>query len=772
MDSLTIEQKREKAVSTLLKEMEATAAEMRAIIVCMPPEDLLGYVYAQRLKEVIAGRDAEGSGETIDEVQFLLEYIHAVLASDAAPDKVEFDESKCTELFALSSRLKEQALFFAMGSSAITENEEFGPDTADIEFQMKSTWVLLRGNRYQILEGEFYSYVLEPHDDVLKELYGVGAADVAEGFQDMANATRLGHANAIDELMKHFQAAQNFALEQEKPFEKAMKEWGTANADQSKAARLAMDDMLQGGVSNVSRHTNLPPELLADLAYKRGEEAEFFALGNFSGTPYRTLPARKKPLIQLGTDYYAVDSCFIRDSGYRALLFNLLQRKPDYKKAFKDRQKVMSEGAFPDILNNQLPGATVYQEVYYKDPVTNQWSENDTLIIVDDVLYLVEAKAGASATIASPVLDFKRHTQAVQDLILKAYMQCERFFNYLNSADEVPLFTRADGKYKECGRIRYSDFRVMLPIGLTVESFAPFSSFCKELPQVKPLLGKHAFLSMSIDDLFVLKRILPTPGIFAHYMEVRQAVAGMKRAHLFDELDHLGAYITKNRFDEDIADQLKNGELSFVIWSDMSTVIDRSFARERCDDSQIPMQEFPNELLKLLESFDTTREKGWLAAESLIRNYGEQAREDLAKLLWNLKNTIEKHSERYFAFAGNGQPLFVWMKSTESPLDWQKINDKAKAAALYLGLPEVVGVFVEVSKGGAYENAQYFKVAAPLKQSHENTHIFDEAKHMSQRTKRVNLQQGASSKTIPSKIGRNEPCTCGSGVKYKKCHGR
>ncbi|WP_203434328.1 SEC-C metal-binding domain-containing protein [Nitrosococcus halophilus] len=22
------------------------------------------------------------------------------------------------------------------------------------------------------------------------------------------------------------------------------------------------------------------------------------------------------------------------------------------------------------------------------------------------------------------------------------------------------------------------------------------------------------------------------------------------------------------------------------------------------------------------------------------------------------------------------------------------------------------------------------------------------------------------------KIGRNEPCPCGSGVKYKKCHGR
>lgn len=248
---------------------------------------------------------------------------------------------------------------------------------------------------------------------------------------------------------------------------------------------------------------------------------------------------------------------FHRDAGYRALLYNLLRRKPDYKKTFENRQKTMSEAAFPDILSAQLPGATVFQEVYYKDPVNKQWSENDTLILVDDVLFLVEAKAGAAATIASPALDFGRHAQSVQDLVIKAYKQCERFFNYLNSADEVPLYQLVDGKYEECGRVRRSNYRVMVPIGLTVESFSPFSAYCKELPQIEPLLGKHAFVSLSIDDLFVLQRFLPTPGEFSHYMEVRQAVAGMRQAHLFDEFDHLGAYLKKNRFDQDIADQLK-----------------------------------------------------------------------------------------------------------------------------------------------------------------------------------------------------------------------
>lgn len=285
-----------------------------------------------------AKSDTDGPDDTINETQFLLEYVHAVLASDVAPAEVKFDEEQYTELLALSRNLKKQAMFFAMASSANTENNDFGPKTADIEFHIKSTWVLLRGNRYQVLEGEFYRYVLAPHDDALKEVYGVGATEIAEGFQDMANATRSGPANALDEMMKQFKAAQAFAAMQKKPLEDVMEAWVAENTEQSKSARLASDDMFRGGIANVSRHTKLPANLLADLAYQRGEEIEFFAEGDFAGTPYRTLPARKKPLIQLGPDYYAVDPCLTRDAGYRALLFNLLQRKPDYKKSFEDRR--------------------------------------------------------------------------------------------------------------------------------------------------------------------------------------------------------------------------------------------------------------------------------------------------------------------------------------------------------------------------------------------------------------------------------------------------
>ncbi len=775
------ELKRKEAAASLLKDMEATAARMRELIVAMPPHDLLGYIYAQHIMRAMADQGAvdeqrkpDGRGDLINNNQFLLEYVHAVLASDAAPEDVTFDETRCAELYELGRKLQEQAMFFAMATSADTKDGVFGPDTADIEFRAKSTWVVLRGNRYQVLEGEFYRYVLALHDDVLKEVYGVGAAEIAEGFQAMADATRSGHADAITEMMKQFEAAQTFAAAQDKPLQDVMDAWAAANAEQSNAAGRAVDDMFRGGIANVSRHTKLPPTLLADLAYRRGEETEFFAAGDFAGTPYRTLPARKKPLIQLGSDYYAVDPCFARDAGYRALLHNLLQRKPDYKKTFEDRQKTMSEAAFADILAAQLPGATVFQEIYYKDPASTQWSENDTLILVDDVLFLVEAKAGAAATIASPALDFGRHAQSVQDLVLKAYNQCERFFNYLNSADEVPLYHLVDGQYEECGRVRHSDYRVMVPIGLTVESFSPFSTYCKELPQVEPLLGRHAFVSLSVDDLFVLKRFLPTPGEFAHYMEVRQAVAGMRRAHLFDEFDHLGAYLTKNRFDQDIAEQLKDGKANLVIWDGMSDIVDRSFEGEDWESGPFPTQDFPEEVLKLLGALDATRARGWLSAESHIRDLNEEGRINLAKMLSDLRQTLSQHSARYFVLSGDGQPLFTWLQRYGQEIDWTKVNDKASAAALATKALNVIGVVAQVSADGTYHQAQSFAVHIPTARMEENAYIYEDAARMAQPRRLVNLKQPKNviRRVKTKEPGRNEPCPCGSGLKYKKCHGR
>ena len=742
------EKERKKAEESLLKDMQAIAGRMRELIVSMPPLDLLGHIYVQPILKSSADQSVASAGPTeADDLkdldsqsQFLLEYVHAVLASDTAPDDLKFDESAYAELFELSRNLRDQAMSFAMVSSEGTKAGVFGPDTAMIEIWAKSSWVTLRGNRHYFVQGEFYRYVLAPHDDVLKEVYGVGADDIADGFQAMANVAFSGQGDANTEIKKHYQSTQACAGAHQKPLEHIIGDWVAGdwvakNANQHKAINRAIDDILQAGIVNISQHTKLPAMLLEDLAYSRGEETEFFAAGDFAGTPYRTLPAHKKPLIQLGSDYYAVDPCSIYDVGYRALLFNLLQRKPGYEKTHKDRQTMMSGAAFADILSAQLPGAQVFQEIHYKDPDSKEWCEGDMLILIDDVLILVEAQAGTHATIASPQLDFDRHVRFVQDLVTKAHKQCDRFFRYLNSADEVSLFKRANGKYKECVSVRRSVYRMMVPIGLTVESFAPLAAFCKELPQVEPLLGKHAFIPLSIDDLFLYKRFLSTPGSFVHYLEVRQSFAGIRRAHLFDEFDHLGRYLTMNRFDHSFAENLEGCKTDMLFMDGVSDIVKEYFAGEDWETQAPPTQSIPDEILKLLDALDATRERGWLSAESHIRDFGDNGRSNLVESLIDHRKTLTQHPFSYFHLVSYDGALFVWLQQSNHQVDLRQMNSKASAFAVASKAEKVIGIFVEVSADGVYHQAKPFEVKIPESRTPENAHIYEEAAQMVQRAK-------------------------------------
>lgn len=46
------------AAASMLKDMEATSARMRELIVAMPPHDLLGYIYAQHVMKAMADQSA------------------------------------------------------------------------------------------------------------------------------------------------------------------------------------------------------------------------------------------------------------------------------------------------------------------------------------------------------------------------------------------------------------------------------------------------------------------------------------------------------------------------------------------------------------------------------------------------------------------------------------------------------------------------------------------------------------------------------------------
>ena len=653
-----------KAADETRQQMEALSLKARDLILAQPPTGFLGYVLSQfhlALLHVSIDSEAKSSfpqSAVVKTYQLVLEYMHAVWSCHADfPDEGQaVDESKASELMEVFAALEIKTMLYCMASAAARIGDGAGGHSADTEFHAKSSWSLIRGHRYQVLEEEFFRFALEPHSDALKTAYGVDHDEIAAGIQRIADAFRAGVSKAAEGLYAAMDRAHGMAEASGEDIETVLTRLRTEEPEYAEEIGHQIQDMLLGGVCNLSRHSGLPAALLDDLSYAPGENTQFFAAGEFAGTPMRALPARSKPGIKLGGAVYATDGQFVRDSAYRAIQWGLWKRLP-YRDEWISRQGRRVEEAYPKIFSHQLREAKSFESVYHKDAATGDWVECDLLLLVDDVLLVVEGKAGVMP-MHSPATNFASHERTINELIGKAYKQCARFIEYLASAPEVPLFSLRNGSHVEIARIRRDQFRLILPIGLTIEAFTPFSAMAKELPGIVPILGAHPFVSMSVDDLFVLNRFLPTTGELTHYLAVRQQVAGMPKALLFDEIDHLGAYISRNRFDIDLREQLKKADQ--VTWDAFSDTVDRYFEGENWAEQPVPAQPVPVGLTRLLDALDRHRPAGWLRIDALLRDYDQVGRENVAALLEQLEPTLRDHPKRRFLIA-NDTPLQVWL---------------------------------------------------------------------------------------------------------------
>jgi hypothetical protein len=185
---------------------------------------------------------------------------------------------------------------------------------------------------------------------------------------------------------------------------------------------------------------------------------------------------------------------------------------------------------------------------------------------------------------------------------------------------------------------------------------------------------------MSVDDLFVLNRFLPSAGELLHYLEVRQAAGGIKRAVIFDEIEHLGAYIRDNRFDMSIREQLKEADM--VLWDSFGDVVDKYFEGRAWETEAPPRQDYPEELEKILAALNKYRPAGWLAVDAFIRNQGGPGRKDLADLTAELKSTLARFASRRFLYGGD-EPFQVWTCRVGSEPSPAIIQYQGQVASLF-----------------------------------------------------------------------------------------
>ena len=192
------QESRLKAAETFREEMESIGASIRDLVVGQPPIQLLGYLLAQFHMVMMLTPDGSEdeprpNKDAIKTFQFALEYVHAVWSSHSLlpAENNAFDEGLAGKLMNTLAELEEKTTWYCMASAE-----------TQTELQAKFTWAFIRGHRYQVLEGEFFRFVLAPHDAALREAYGMGSEDIALGIQNISNAFRAGFSDAADRLME------------------------------------------------------------------------------------------------------------------------------------------------------------------------------------------------------------------------------------------------------------------------------------------------------------------------------------------------------------------------------------------------------------------------------------------------------------------------------------------------------------------------------------------------------------------------------------------
>ena len=202
--------------------MERDAARLKELVLKQPPLDLLTYLWSQlQMGAMLKSDDAPAAGVLPNDgeadVHAALEYAHAVFSCfPRCPEREEpLNESACVEILSLVEDLRHTALMHSLAASSRERTGSFGRSTGDVEFSARSAWILIRGNRYQVLEQEFFEFVLAPHDDALRSAYGVGAADVAAGLQAITTAMREGINSALATVEQLMAATESLAKRDE-----------------------------------------------------------------------------------------------------------------------------------------------------------------------------------------------------------------------------------------------------------------------------------------------------------------------------------------------------------------------------------------------------------------------------------------------------------------------------------------------------------------------------------------------------------------------------
>jgi hypothetical protein len=703
----------------------------------------------------------------------MIDYIQSVIVSVQPEDVVtaEVTEDQWSELKALVKDLFTQLNFEYQICLTAYNRRDFArnQDFEDYYFKAQLYWCNIRGRRYLVHEIPFFSDVLSPHNDVLKELYGISADELLDSLKQIQDTLTLGLGKLMEDL-REFQQVTTTKLEEkilaDERLESAnlpdlmamvIEENGWENWKNDIFGRFTDLDLF-----DLEKVTNLPKGLLDDLSWEPGQEKDFFKEGEYKGWPLRIWPVFKRPFIRLKGRYYCFELFSLYDNFYRTIQQIILQKRPEYRQIWNDKQKEISERIPLQLLEKILPGARALNSIYYfwhtspgKD---KDWCEADALLIYEDHLFIIEIKAGAF-TYTSPATDFPAYIESVRNLVMKPADQGNRFLEYLQSDEEVLLY---DCQHKEIGKISRDNFDHITICAVTLDPFTELAAQVQHLKQIGIDVGAQPIWAISIDDLRVYADIFDNPLIFLHFVEERMRAFKSELIQTEDELDHLGLYLKHNIYTQYVRELNLDGE---IIWHGYRSDIDGYFT-DKMHDQNVKCQlkqNMPTRLKEIIDFLSVNNKPNRRKVSSMLLDTAGDWRENISSGIDDIlkQQALLARAKPLSTYGGIKITLFCWQHGLLER-DKGLALDHALASMLITNDKERMLFELTFDKANNIidVNATFI--------SPENIPITD-IDRLKTLAETIRLKRIKKAKMLHGEIGRNDFCPCGSGKKYKIC---
>lgn len=680
----------------------------------------------------------------------MTEYIQSILVSSENKYIInDADQSKT--IYEIIEDVKKlykliNEFYYCWGAKIYDECTNYDKET--IKSLLKSQILyLVRGQRYQVYEYEYYEKLLKPHNDVFIELYGITANDIVLGIKKLQFALSQGKFEALNDFRRFFDSLndENINLDDPSYIDKG---------------RTIIQKVIGTDLRDVINVTGWPEIFVESLSFGLNEDKNFNSHLEFPSWPIIDLPVLKRPFIEIDNKYYCFDYYTFVDNFYRAVQKNIQRLKPEY--IWSDVQKEASEKMVAEIFSQILPGCIIYTDNYYpQNGSLKNTAENDIIVIYNDVMIIIEVKAG-SFVYTAPFVDFESHIKSYKNLIEKADHQCKRIYDYLNSESNPHLYNedKSDKVNIDMNKIR--DIYMM---AVTIDNINDLAAHAEKLSFLNL---KCNAISICVDDLMVYRDYFDSPLLFLHFLKQRKQSSQIPQLMTNDELDHLGLYIKYNCYFMNFKNMQENSSLHIVGFREQ---LDEYFSKLYHPSLRPikPKLNIPDLYNLIIEYLTNSSIENKVEISNYLLDFSTDAKNDLCD---KIKSTFYRQKDikrmsvinasgegeylRYTLFVN--QPFIKKLSAEEkreyvlSTLLWNQENDR-------------VMLEFDFDENFIFKCLNYHLYKSINIKDDEKERLYkkgeEKAKRLIERHKNL----------ISKKIGRNESCPCGSGKKYKRCCG-